>query len=162
MQLIECNKERNTKGSSDEARGSTHMGEVEIVLTEEDLPNWDNFLKYGDSHDGNITWEWVFRQNITVGIKPPKVDSIKKGIMLDVLKDANHACNQMKADHRTDDQKIKSTSKMWEILLDSQSACDVIVSSGLVTIVMECKWVLRLQTQLGEFKITKISNISSV
>ena len=99
-------------GSGNETKGSTRMGEGEIVLTEEDLTDQDNVLKHEDSHDANSTWEWTFRQCGAVAIKPPKVDCEKKEITLDVSKDSNHTCNQTAADDRKDDQKIKRISKL--------------------------------------------------
>ena len=69
-----------------------------------------------DSHDGNSTWEWAFRQHSAVRIKPPKACCEKKEITLDSSKDVNHEYNQMAADDRMGDQKMKRISKLWQIL----------------------------------------------
>ena len=50
--------------------------------------------------------------------------------MLNLSNDAKHACGQTIA---MDDQNRKRISKLWEILLDSKSTCEVIVSRRSTT-----------------------------
>ena len=51
---------------------------------------------------------------------------------------------------------------MWQVLLDSQSTCDVIVNEALVQNVRKCKWTLRLQTQAGDCKIDHVADMPGV
>ena len=49
--------------------------------------------------------------------------------------------------------------RMWEILLDSQSTCNVVINPRMLTNVRACEWTLRLQTQVGEFRINQVGDM---
>ena len=69
----------------------------------------------------------------------------------------NYACNQ-----QCKISNNQSKTKMWQVLLDSQLTCNVIVNLVLVYNVRKCEWTLRLQSQEGDCRINNIIDISGV
>ena len=130
------------------------MGEGEIVSTDEVFTDWSNVLSDEDSHDKHNTWEWAFGKCGAVGIKQHRVNNKRKEIILNVSKNTNQIYNQTAGDNKT-----KRKNKLWEILLDSQSTCYVIMNRMFVVNMRYCKWTRRIQTQAGEYRITKITDM---
>ena len=50
----------------------------------------------------------------------------------------------------SDELKERTKYKqLWDVLLDSQSTCNVAINEALVTNIRPCELTLRLETQLG-------------
>ena len=84
-----------------------------------------------------MLFNWAFAQKGFV-TEQVKFDTVKNEIVHDVSKQKNHACNQSSLGRRD------SSSKLWELLLDNQSTCDVIINSKLLSNIRKCEWTLRL------------------
>ena len=111
--------------------GSNHALQGEI------LPNWDDVLVEEDSHNGNAMFDWAFLQDSQLE-RDLVVDQDKKEIWCDVSEKKNHSCNQAGSKRRG------VIWKMWELLLDNQSTCDVIINPSTLKNIRKCKWTLRL------------------
>ena len=88
-----------------------------------------------ESFDGHPTWEWAFKQCRHIDLNT-KTNMVEKELCLNLTK-FNHECNQ----HRHVQKKL-SNNKLWQVLLDRQSTCNVIVNLALVTNIRKCKWTL--------------------
>ena len=82
-------------------------------------------------------------------------DPVKKEIIYDVTDMKKHAYNQSSR-HRV------KRDRLWELLLDNQSTCDVIINSKLLTNIKNCRWTLRLQTQAEECVICEAGDMKGV
>ena len=82
--------------------------------------------------------------------------------MFDVSQNKHHVCNQRAIESWSDEERLKKIRKLWQVLLDSQSTCDVVANKAFLTNIRQCRWTLRLQTQTGEFRITQIGDMKGV
>ena len=131
------------------------MGDAEVVPSNEDLPHWGDVLINEEPFDGHSTWEWAFKQ---CGFIDPnaKINVDKREMCIDLSK-KDHVYNQ-----QGDWDASRRDMKMWQVLLDSQSTCDVIVNRVLVENIRRCRWTLRLQTQAGECRIDHVADMPGV
>ena len=87
--------------------GATHAMQGEIV------PSWDALLIDKDPYNGNVC-NWSFNQEGRVS-----VDRESRVIKHDVSDHKTYAC----------DQNRNPNKKLWDLLLDNQSTCDLIINS---------------------------------
>ena len=141
LDMKAAKKRRRKKQKID--RSSSFMNSA-IVPEDTDLPKQDEELINEKSHDGNLILDWSFNQQ---GIT---VDRNRKRITWNLTKIEHHVCNQMEMPKNINNPKERIKSKqLWDVLLDVQSTCDVIINDALVTNIRPCEWTLRLETQLG-------------
>ena len=74
--------------------------------------------------------------------KNVQVNLRKKEITFYVTENTHHIYNQMSNLEKSSDRK----KKMWQMLLDSQSTCDVIINRSILKNVRVGGWNLKLQT----------------
>lgn len=72
-----------------------------------------------------------------------KLDHLNKEVIYDLEDEVDHAHNQ------SDGENV-AEERMWRLLLDSQSACNIIINKELLSNIRSCDWTLRLQTKAGE------------
>ena len=70
--------------------------------------------------------------------------------------------DQVKHAHNQASRNRSKEDSQWELLLDNQSTCDVIINKDLLTNIRKCKWTLRLQTQAGECIIDEVGDLKGV
>ena len=136
-------------------RSGGAVGGSQYVIQATVAPAWDNLVVTEDPHDGNVQYDWAFNQSGSIDNKVV-FDSDKLEIRYDASDRKNHAYNQMGG--RT---RIRE-NKMWNLLLDNQSTCDVIINPKLLTNIRKCRWTLRLQTQAGECVIREVGDLKGV
>ena len=91
-------------------------------------------------------------------------------IILDVTElSSNHVYNQVAAmskrlqqEDLTEEEWARLARKLWEVLLDSQSTCDIFVNAAFLKNIRKCDWALRLRTQTGECRVTQIGDLPGV
>lgn len=75
-------------------------------------------------------------------------------VSFDITYYKDHVYNQSgQSDKKNNDRKL------WEILLDSKSTCNVIINKKLLTNIRRCNWTLKLQTQAGFFYVTQVGDM---
>ena len=124
-------------GKKQEINGSSSFMNSAIVPEDTDLPNWKEELIDEKSHDGNLILDWLFnKQGITV-------DRNRKRITWDLTKIEHYVHNQIEMSKNINNPKERTKSKqLWDVLLDGQSTCDVIINDALVTNIRLCEWTL--------------------
>ena len=122
------------------------MSDVSHVVDSDAMPSWKEAAGEKDSHDGNLLVEWEFAQDVLLDSNYQIVHN-KKETHYDLTKESKDVRNQTGLTHV---YVVDRNQKMWEILLDNQSTCKVIINIDLLTIIRRCDWKLRLQTQSGE------------
>ena len=68
------------------------------------------------------------------------------------------------SDHKSHarDQNKNPTKKLWDLLLDNQSTCDVIINSQMLSSIRKCGRTLRLQKKAGECVANKVGELAGV
>ena len=98
--------------------------------------------------------DWDFTQKGSVE-DHVEFDPVKKEITRDVTDQKRHAHNQS--------SKYRSNQdRLWALLLDNQSTCDVIINSKLLTNIRKCRSTLRLQTQTRDCVINEVGDMKGV
>ena len=92
-------------------------------------------------------------ENVQVKRTQAKFDAEKREVLRDVSKLKNHVYDQSSTKSR------RNKDKLWELLLDNQSTCDVIINRKMLSNISKCRWTLRLQTQASEFVIDKVGDM---
>ena len=96
----------------------------------------------GYDHDAYCHTSYQFM--MLVGKDDPRVIEID-------LRATNHVFNQS-----------GKTMRSFEVILDSQSTCDVIINKAMVINIRDCVIILVLQTQSGSCQITQIAYLLGV
>ena len=95
--------------------GSSHVIKGEVIL-----PAWDELALQEEPHDGHIHYNWAFAQDGNIDDRV-EFDTLNKEIRYDVTDIKKHTYNQT--------TKYRSKpDRLWELLLDNQSTCDVIIN----------------------------------
>ena len=92
------------------------------------IPSWNAVLIDKELHDGD-TCNLALAQD-----KRVRADREARGIKLDISNHKAHACDKTK----------KSKERSWDLLLDNQSTCDVIMNLRMMSSIRRCRWTLRL------------------
>ena len=153
LKQLKCSRQQI--GHNEKERDGTKLSnQGEIVSNDKILPIQDNAVLEEDDNDGLVVCEWDFKCKDFVDIDT-KEDHKRKGILYYMLKINIHA-NFL---HRHGPKNITNQAKkLWQVLLDRQSTCDVIINSDFYNII-SCKFTLNLQIQLGECRMHKIVNL---
>jgi len=102
------------------------------IESTDDLPDFEQAILDEDEHDGQ---------------------GYLQDMMIIDLRGKNHVYNQT-GSHKS--------MKLFDLLLDSQSTCDVIVNGIFVTNIRKSKMTLVLRTQAGECRIDMIADMPGV
>ena len=150
--------DKKFKELKDVLRRKKSTGGASHVITSEVIPTWDKLADEEKSHDGNLQMDWAFVQHGAQleDTKDVDIDMDKKVIVYDISRQSDHVYNQNESSSRA------SSRKRWELLLDNQSTCDVIINRQLLRNIRKCKWTLRLQTQTGECVIDRVGDMMGV
>ena len=89
------------------------------------LPSCHVLLGEEDSHNKNA-FDWAFQKEGRVSI-----DNEKRVIKHDIRDNNGHVCNQS--------VRRNCNKKIWDLLLDNQSTCDVIINSKLLKNIRKCR-----------------------
>ena len=84
------------------------------------------------------------------------INQEKQEIACNILDQSNHIYNQ---NHL---EKQSQVRKLWELLLDNQLICDIIMNRKLLKNIRKCRWILSLQTQLGEYIFNEVGELMGV
>ena len=98
--------------------------------------------------------DWAFTQKGSVD-DHAQFDLLKKEIAHDVTDQNKYAYNQSSKSRSKQD-------RLWALLLDNQSTCDVIINSKRLKNIRKCRWTLRLQTQAGDCVINEVDDMKGV
>ena len=128
------------------------MMDSDVIAEDNKFPDWSNVALDESPIGGNITYECTFNHMGLV------VDHAKYEIACDVSRNRHHVCDQT-AENKGRKNRVK---KLWQILLESQSTCDVTMDKTFPSNVRYCKWTLLLQTQAGECRINQIGDLEGV
>jgi hypothetical protein len=120
------------KKKAEETTGTTHYMESAIESTD-NLPDFEQAILEEDEHDGQ---------------------GYLQDTMIIDLRGKNHIYNQTGSSHKS--------MKLFDLLLHSQSTCDVIVNGIFVTNIRKSKMTLVLRTQAGECRIDMIADLPGV
>jgi len=102
------------------------------IESTDDLPDFEQAILDEDEHDGQ---------------------GYLQDMMIIDLRGKNHVYNQT-GSHKS--------MKLFDLLLDSQSTCDVIVNGIFVTNICKSKMMLVLRTQAGECRIDMVADLPGV
>ena len=125
----------------------------QFVMDGVTVPTWSDEIDDEKSHDGNTMVEWAFMQDSSLA--EYHLDYSAKELVHNLKDDKDHIYNQTGSLSNADD-------RMWRLLLDSQSTCNVIINGNLLSNARECEWTLKLQTQAGECCIDQIGEMKGV
>ena len=72
--------------------------------------------------------------------------------------------NHFISDHKAHayNQNRNPNKKLWDLMLDNQSTCDVIINSQMLSSIRKCGRTLRLQKKAGECVANKVGELSGV
>ena len=88
--------------------------------------------------NSHIIWEQAFQQYGVIN-NSTKIDTKKKEIFFNILKDKYYIYNQVGLKTKDGDERSKYNQKFQKILLDSQSMYNVIVNRVFLCNIRYCK-----------------------
>ena len=101
------------------------------------VPTFEEAIAREEPHDGYCHVGYLFNQN--------------GDVEEDMTPYHNHIYNQS-----------ATKLSLFQVLLDSQSTCDVFVNPALLRNIRKCKWTLKLRTQSGVCNINMIGDLPGV
>ena len=95
------------------------IGGSQQAMDSEVVPEWTKTLADEQSHDSNLMVEWSFVQDGL--LSKCKLNHSKKEVIYDLKDETDHVYNQSESMSVIDE-------RMWRLLLNSQSICNVIIN----------------------------------
>ena len=130
-----------------------HMMEGAVTPSYCTLPSRDTVSI--EESGGSFEQQGIVETNV-------KVNLGKKDINFDMTKNTHRICNKIS---NTEDGSINEKcrkNKMQQTLLDNQPTCNVIINSSLLQNTRVVGWTLKIQKQVGYWRITHIDDMKGV